>query len=103
VNKENILRIRTINDQLMLLERAFIISEGLPDRPLQKHVLFAPSQFNSYAGTTFPGLVDLMWEIEERVDEDKTKQWERVKQHLATVTYAIDSASNVITPIIPVN
>jgi len=98
-DKKNPLAIRMINDQLMQLERAFIDSEGLPDRRLHKHVLFAPSQFDSYAGATFPGLIDLMWEIDEREPADQKNQWERVRQHLATIIFCTNSATHVITPI----
>ena len=41
-------RLRALNDQLMLLERVFILPRGLPDRPGVRHALFTPSKFNSY-------------------------------------------------------
>jgi len=102
-NKKHPLEIRMMNDQLIELERAFIVAEGLPDRPLQKHVLFAPSSFNSYAGDTFPGLVDLMWEIEKRSEDDQIQQWERVKHHLSVIIYSINSAVKVLKPVIQFN
>jgi len=83
----------------MELERAFTDSEGLPDRKLHKHLLFAPSSFNTYAGDTFPGLVDLMWQIEERTGDDEQRQWERVKHHLSVLIYAVNSATNVLKPV----
>ena len=48
--------------------------------------------FDSYAGATFPGLVDLMFGIEKLEGEEKVEQWEKVKKHLATIIFCIDSA-----------
>jgi hypothetical protein len=98
INQENSMETRMYNDQLMRLERAFLDSTGLPpSRPQHKHVLYAPSLFNSYAGTTFPGLVDLMWGIEGIADPvEKAQRWEEVKRHLATIIYTIESATSVL-------
>ncbi|XP_062582887.1 putative N-acetylated-alpha-linked acidic dipeptidase, partial [Saccostrea cucullata] len=71
VNKWDPFAIRKINDQLLQLERAFIDPQGLPGRPLARHVLFAESSVNTYAGSSFPGLADGMFEIEGSPDEQK--------------------------------
>lgn len=97
-NRQNPIEMRMYNDQLMRLERAFISFDGLPGRPTAKHVLFAPSSFDSYAGDTFPGLVDLMFGIEKLEGEAKVEQWEKVKQHLATIIFCIDSATSGLKP-----
>jgi len=102
-NTKNPLEIRMINDQLMLLERAFIDPEGIPLRTFHKHILFAPSAFDSYAGDTFPGLIDLMWEIEARQGDDQLKQWELVKQHLASLIYCVNSATSTMKPVTAFN
>ena len=47
---EDRLRLRMKNDQLMMLERVFILPEGLPGRKNYRHALFSPSKFNSYGG-----------------------------------------------------
>jgi len=61
-----------------------------------RHVLFAPSVFDTYSSASFPGLVDLMWRIEDAHGDDKIKRWEQVKRHLATVIYTFHSAISVI-------
>lgn len=48
----------SINDKLMMMERQFIHEHGLPNRPSFRHLLFAPSSVNTYAGSAFPGIVD---------------------------------------------
>jgi len=68
-----------------------------------RHILFAPSSFDSYAGDTFPGLVDLMWEIQDRTGQDKTDQWELVKQHLAAIIYCVNSATYTVKPVVTFN
>ena len=48
---EDRLRLRMKNDQMMMLERVFILPEGLPGRKNYRHALFSPSKFNSYGGS----------------------------------------------------
>jgi len=40
--------LRDLNDQLMLLERVFLLPKGLPGRPDVRHALFSPANFDSY-------------------------------------------------------
>ncbi|KAK7115718.1 N-acetylated-alpha-linked acidic dipeptidase 2-like [Littorina saxatilis] len=98
-DKETILKspldLRRINDQLMLLERAFLNPEGLPGRPSQKHVMFAPSQFDSYVDNSFPGIMDTMYEIDHG-DEGK---WEQLKQQVFIATHIIQSAASTLEDI----
>lgn len=98
IDCNNPLETRIYNDQLMRLERAFLDPEGLPpSRRHIKHVLFAPSQFDMYSGALFPGLVDLMWHIEDVRDGlEKVERWQQVRQHLATVVFTVQSATTVL-------
>jgi len=50
--------IRRANDRYKMLERLFLFSGGLDDRPWFKHVVFAPGRWTGYAGATYPGLVE---------------------------------------------
>ena len=45
---EDSLRLRMMNDQMMLLERVFLLPDGLPGRKNYRHALLSPSKFNSY-------------------------------------------------------
>jgi N-acetylated-alpha-linked acidic dipeptidase len=49
---------RAINDRLMLAERAFIDFNGLNERQMLRNVVWAPGQFDSYAGELFPSISD---------------------------------------------
>ncbi|XP_063430342.1 putative N-acetylated-alpha-linked acidic dipeptidase [Mytilus trossulus] len=97
VNKldmQNPYAIRMINDQMTLLEKAFLDPQGLPGRPFARHVLFAESSVNSYAGSSFPGLVDALFEIEK--DPNQTQRWNVVKKHFSVILFTIESAASTL-------
>ncbi|XP_056014480.1 glutamate carboxypeptidase 2-like isoform X2 [Ostrea edulis] len=87
---------RMINDKLIQFERAFIDCEGLPGRPMYKHVMFAPSMYDSYSDNSFPGIVDTMNEIEK---ENAIEKWDILKQQVSVATFTIQSAANTLTDI----
>ncbi|XP_041484605.1 putative N-acetylated-alpha-linked acidic dipeptidase [Lytechinus variegatus] len=93
----DILAVRTVNDQIMYLDRMFIDPMGLSaERKYEKHVILAPSSKNSYAGEKFAGIVDAMFEIDTNPDPEK---WDYVKMELAQVTYFIQSAAYMLQPV----
>ncbi|XP_071079773.1 N-acetylated-alpha-linked acidic dipeptidase 2-like [Haliotis cracherodii] len=98
MNRNDPMAIRAVNDQLTLLEKAFLDNEGLPDRSQKKHLLLAESSTDSYAGSSFPGLVDLLFEIEKAPDVDA--RWERVKRHFSVILFTIDSAASTLRDVI---
>ena len=90
-----------LNDKLMLLERVFLLPQGLPDRTIYKNAIFSPSKFNNYgeiqlrpnlitkihllAGSSFPGVRDLMHEFDKLDEDEKTAVITRVKKHLSEI------------------
>ncbi|XP_072031805.1 N-acetylated-alpha-linked acidic dipeptidase 2-like isoform X2 [Amphiura filiformis] len=86
--------VRRINDQLMYVDRAFTDPLGLPDRQLQRHVAFAPSSRDAYFGEAFPGIADLMFEIDK--SPDPAAQWERVREHMSVIAFTIQSVATTI-------
>ena len=60
-----------------------------------RHVMFAPSAFDSYSDNSFPGIVDAMSEIEN----DGVDKWEQLKQQVSIATYTIQSAANTLSDI----
>ncbi|XP_041369737.1 N-acetylated-alpha-linked acidic dipeptidase 2-like [Gigantopelta aegis] len=83
--------IRMVNDQLTLLEKAFLDPQGLPDRPTLKHVIFAENSNDIYAGISFPGLVDILFEIDKH--PNTSARWEQAKLHFSVILYIIDAAA----------
>lgn len=96
LDKTNSLQVRIINDQLMYLERAFIDPLGLPGRPFYRHVIFAPSSHNKYAGESFPGIYDALFDIENAADPDKS--WDEVKRQISVAAFTVHAAATTLTP-----
>ncbi|XP_012415212.1 N-acetylated-alpha-linked acidic dipeptidase 2 isoform X2 [Trichechus manatus latirostris] len=98
VDLNNPIAVRIMNDQLMLLERAFIDPLGLPGRPFYRHIIFAPSSHNKYAGESFPGIYDAMFDIENKADPRSA--WSEVKKHISIATFTIQAAAGTLTEVV---
>uniref|UniRef100_A0A671VCV5 glutamate carboxypeptidase II n=1 Tax=Sparus aurata TaxID=8175 RepID=A0A671VCV5_SPAAU len=96
LNRADPLQVRVMNDQLMYLERAFIDPLGLPGRPFYRHVIFAPSSHNKYAGMSFPGIYDALFDIEHSADPQKA--WEEVKRQISIAAFTVNAAAMTLTP-----
>ncbi|XP_066535317.1 N-acetylated-alpha-linked acidic dipeptidase 2 [Hoplias malabaricus] len=96
LDKKNVLAVRMFNDQLMYLERAFIDPLGLPGRPFYRHVVFAPSSNNKYAGEPFPGVYDALFNIENAADPKRS--WTEVKRQISVATATVNSAASTLRP-----
>ena len=58
-NMTNPTQARMVNDQLMLLERVFLVTDGawLPGgRKDAKHLIYSPAKANKYGSSAFPGI-----------------------------------------------
>ncbi|XP_041370396.1 putative N-acetylated-alpha-linked acidic dipeptidase [Gigantopelta aegis] len=91
LNRNDPMAIRMVNDQLTLLEKAFLDPQGLPDRPTKKHIIFAENSNDAYAGSSFPGLVDILFEIDKHTN--MSARWEQAKLHFSVILYIIDAAA----------
>ena len=73
------------------VEKAFITAPGLPNQPITRHVVFAPSVTNSYGATSFPGVTDLLGK------ENKTEaDWLEIKNQVSIVFKAISDATRAL-------
>ncbi|XP_042870253.1 N-acetylated-alpha-linked acidic dipeptidase 2-like [Penaeus japonicus] len=97
VDLDNPLAVRLVNDQLMMVERAFIDPRGLPGRPEYNHVVTAPSKDDAYSGTAFAGLSDTLFDIQNAPSDLHDDLWMTFSRHLAAVTHALNTASKVLT------
>ncbi|XP_068786627.1 N-acetylated-alpha-linked acidic dipeptidase 2 isoform X2 [Struthio camelus] len=86
--------VRIMNDQLMFIERAFIDPLGLPGRKFYRHVIFAPSSHNKYAGESFPGIYDAMFDIESKADQRGA--WEEVKRQISVAAFTVQAAAETL-------
>ena len=85
--------LRQLNDQMMFLERAFINPYGLPGRNLVRHVIFAPDSHNTYGSASFPGITDVLFDVE------KTGNWAEVEKQISVVATCVLSAADVLAPL----
>ena len=95
----NPLELRIANDQMMQLERVFNMPYGIPDRPEIRNAIFAPSKFNTYGGAAFPGISDLLHEIDDLPPQDHVKRWKEVKKHVSDLMIMINEAARFLNPV----
>ncbi|XP_069664516.1 putative N-acetylated-alpha-linked acidic dipeptidase [Haliaeetus albicilla] len=94
IDINNQLAVRSLNDQLMFLERAFIDPLGLPGRPFYRHVVFAPSSHNKYAGESFPGIYDAMFDIKNKADQHEA--WDEVRRQISIAAFTVQAAAETL-------
>ncbi|KAJ7409333.1 N-acetylated-alpha-linked acidic dipeptidase 2 [Willisornis vidua] len=94
VDRKNPVAVRIMNDQLMLIERAFTDPLGLPGRKFYRHVIFAPSSHNKYAGESFPGIYDAMFDIQRKADQHEA--WEEVKRQISIAAFTVQAAAETL-------
>jgi len=64
-------------------------------------VIFAPSKHNSYTGSTFPGLIDSLYELDRtKTMIEEEEKGEVVKQQIAILTYFIEAAASSLRNIL---
>uniref|UniRef100_A0A8C4W966 Transferrin receptor-like dimerisation domain-containing protein n=2 Tax=Gopherus evgoodei TaxID=1825980 RepID=A0A8C4W966_9SAUR len=76
-----------VNDQIMLLERAFLNPQAFPNQYYYSHVIWASKSSDQ---ATFPGLADAYTSALE------TGDWDQVQKHLTIVVHAVESAASTL-------
>ncbi len=93
----NLRMVQMLNSRLVALERSFIDPQGLPGRPLYRHVVFAPNAHNSYEGMTFAGVKDSAKsyrEAKKLKNSGQMNYWMKyIRIALTSVQYSIESAT----------
>ena len=94
-------KLKMINDQMMQLERIFIMDGGLPERPHTRHAIFAPSRFNKYSGNGFPAISDLLYEFEKLTigNPDHKKRVNLLKRHVSDLMIMTKAATRFLKPL----
>ncbi|XP_005864278.1 PREDICTED: N-acetylated-alpha-linked acidic dipeptidase-like protein isoform X3 [Myotis brandtii] len=88
------LQVRMLNDQLMLLERAFLNPRAFPEERYYSHVLWAPHK--SFMDT-FPGLANACFRA---IDTDPgSAAWDEVHRQLSIVVAALEGAAATLRPV----
>lgn len=90
--------VQALNMRLSDLEKAFINPRGLPDHPLRRHVVFAPSSQDLYSGAKFPSLTDSYSQFKKAKENltEKAKWKSTFNEELTSVRYSLDSAIEML-------
>ncbi len=76
----------SLNRTLRQAERAFLISEGLPNRPWYRHAIYAPGVYTGYSAVVIPG-------VNEAIDAGDL---ERTRKQIAALAAAVNRAAGVL-------
>ncbi|XP_072178184.1 putative N-acetylated-alpha-linked acidic dipeptidase [Diadema setosum] len=98
VDTTSTLAVRQVNDQLMLLDKAFLGDLPGEDR-LDRHLAFSPRETSSRSDEVvpsgvFPGIIDALQDIDD--DPDQYGRWKVVAQQVAQLTHAFEAGSSVL-------
>ncbi|KAK7245471.1 hypothetical protein RIF29_40317 [Crotalaria pallida] len=91
--KKDHLKVREINDRLMMAERAFIDRDGLFGMSWYKHLIYGPSKHNDYGSQSFPGIDDA---VKLAKTLHNAESWHRVQHEVWRVSRVIRQASLVL-------
>uniref|UniRef100_A0A3P9NTT9 Aminopeptidase NAALADL1 n=1 Tax=Poecilia reticulata TaxID=8081 RepID=A0A3P9NTT9_POERE len=91
---ETPLKVRKINDQLMLMDRAFLNPLAFPHEYGFRHVIWASS---SSGKPTFPGIADAFAQANS---SHLASDWEKVHYHVSVVAQAIEGAADMLNEVI---
>ncbi|KAL0979845.1 hypothetical protein UPYG_G00190570 [Umbra pygmaea] len=91
---ETPLKVRRINDQLMLLDRAFLDPFAFPDKYGFRHVIWASSKAGQ---PTFPGLADA---YSRAASSELGRDWEEAHRQLSLLSQAILGAAHTLGDVI---
>ncbi|XP_047059344.1 probable glutamate carboxypeptidase LAMP1 isoform X2 [Lolium rigidum] len=92
--RNNPLRVRDLNDRLMMTERAFTEREGQSGRPWRKHMIYGPSLHNDYGAEVYPGVDDAI-QIAKRTNTSLS--WQSVQHEIHRIARVISQAALVLS------
>ncbi|XP_071684519.1 probable glutamate carboxypeptidase LAMP1 isoform X1 [Lolium perenne] len=92
--RNNPLKVRDLNDRLMMTERAFTEREGLSGRPWYKHMIYGPSLYNDYGAEVYPGVDDA---IQTAKKTNTSESWQSVQHEIHRIARIISQAALVLS------
>jgi N-acetylated-alpha-linked acidic dipeptidase len=78
--------LREVNQKLILMERALMSKEGLPNREWFKHQIYAPGFYTGYGVKTIPA-------VRESIEQ---KQWKQADEQIVRVGKVLENAGEQI-------
>lgn len=92
--------IRRVNDQLLLLERAFLDQNGLPRNVMKRHLVLSQSETDPQYDETFPGLMNEFTLLLQQTDVKNTWSWDVIRAHFSILVFTIQSAAETISDVV---
>ncbi|KAG8077876.1 hypothetical protein GUJ93_ZPchr0007g4738 [Zizania palustris] len=93
-SRTNPLKVRDLNERLLMTERAFTEREGLSGRPWYKHLIYAPSLHDDYGAQVYPGVDDAIQMAEMT---NTSESWRSVQHEIYRLARVINQASLVLS------
>ena len=78
--------LKEVNDRLVLLERVFLLGDGLPNRPWFQHQIYAPGFYTGYGVKTLPG-------VREAIEQN---EWSLAQEQIVRVGKVFENAGEAI-------
>jgi N-acetylated-alpha-linked acidic dipeptidase len=78
--------LKEVNDRLVVLERVFLLGDGLPNRPWFQNQIYAPGFYTGYGVKTLPG-------VREAIEQ---KQWSLAQEQILRVGKVLENAGEAI-------
>ncbi|XP_052033846.1 glutamate carboxypeptidase 2 isoform X2 [Apodemus sylvaticus] len=73
---------------------SFKFNQRLQELDKSKHIIYAPSSHNKYAGESFPGIYDALFDINNKVDSSKA--WSEVKRQISIAAFTVQAAAETL-------
>lgn len=61
------------------------------------HLVFAPSQYDTYSSSSFAGLTDLLESVGDQTAEQNPTEWAKIKKHLSVIAFHVEAAANSLS------
>lgn len=95
VDASDPLAVRALNDQIMGLDRAFLLPGGLPFQAgASRHAVFAPGARDAFGAQVFPGLADLTRGLRSLTTEEQLERYEALRRHLSDLMITVLQAAD---------
>ncbi|XP_022090181.1 putative N-acetylated-alpha-linked acidic dipeptidase [Acanthaster planci] len=85
--------LRKLNDNIMSVERAFLINEGVPFNPESRHLIYSANVTSVYKGAFFGPLSQMI------VTEREHGNWNLVEETLGYTILGLNQAANILSSV----
>jgi len=100
-NEIDELKLRTINDKLMSVDRCFVAPTAVPGSPLKRNVLFSTSELNNYASKVMPAIYDQINALKlAKSEKEQIEVIENLTEQISVVQFSIQCSTNTLSDLL---